>query len=306
MAEKKKITVVKQKRPKKPKKSKKARKAKKAKKGKKGKGKGQGQYSSAFPANRQIDSNQYWQLRAEIAGAEARVRTSLKDRQEDEKKAEKKVAKLETEVKDFTKLSAAQQRQNFSPVGTPQDTRRSPGAGLAVQETDRSRPDFSGVSSLRGGLNFSEYDATDRESASRASRSSASQMLVDTSSVSFADGESGAANAPSVTPPRGKTNARSPSPGSPSIAASAAADSEFDSGSLKANSRAARNVFQRREQLEQAERSHARLQSAHKRQKEAGRTVDAERSKASLEASSYHVQTLADQLKQDGVHFSSP
>jgi len=185
MAKKKKITVVKQKRPKKPKKSKKARKAKKAKKGKKGKG----QYSSAFPTNRQIDSNQYWQLRAEIAGAESRVRTSLKDRQEDEKKAEKKVTKLETEVKDFAKLSAAQQRQNFSPVGTPQDTRRSPGAGLAVQETDRSRPDFSGVSSLRGGLNFSEYDATDRESASRASRSSASQMLVDTSSVSFADGE---------------------------------------------------------------------------------------------------------------------
>ena len=304
MAEKKKITVVKQKRPKKPKKSKKARKAKKAKKGKKGKG--QGQYSSAFPTNRQVDSNQYWQLRAEIAGAESRVRTSLKDRQEDEKKAEKKVTKLETEVKDFAKLSAAQQRQNFSPVGTPQDTRRSPGAGLAVQETDRSRPDFSGVSSLRGGLNFSEYDGTDRASASRASRSSASQMLVDTSSVSFADGESGAANAPSVTPPRGKPSARSPSPGSPSIAASAAADSEFDSGSLKANSRAARNVFQRRDQLEQAERAHARLQSAHKSQKEAGRTVDAERSKASLELSSSHVQTLADQLKQDGVNFSSP
>ena len=302
MAEKKKIKVVKQKRPKKPKKSKKARKAKKAKKGKKGKG----QYSSAFPTNRQIDSNQYWQLRAEIAGAESRVRTSLKDRQEDEKKAEKKVTKLETEVKDFTKLSAAQQRQNFSPVGTPQDTRRSPGAGLAVQETDRSRPDFSGVSSLRGGLNFSEYDDTDRASASRASRSSASQMLVDTSSVSFADGESGAANAPSVTPPRGKTNARSPSPGSPSIAASAAADSEFDSGSLKANSRAARNIFQARDQLEQAERSHARLQSAHKKQKEAGSTVDAERTKASLELSSSHVQTLADQLKQDGVNFSSP
>ena len=69
MAEKKKITVVKkQKRPKKPKKSKKARKAKKAKKGKKGKG----QYSSAFPTNRQIDSNQYWQLRAEIAGRSPR------------------------------------------------------------------------------------------------------------------------------------------------------------------------------------------------------------------------------------------
>ena len=97
MAKKKKITVVRQKRPKKPKKSKKAKKAKK----------GKGQFGNFFPTNRQIDSNQYWQLRAEIAGAEARVRTSLKDRQEDEKKADKKVAKLETEVKDFTKLSAA-------------------------------------------------------------------------------------------------------------------------------------------------------------------------------------------------------
>ena len=36
-----------------------------------------GKYSNFFPTNRQIDSNQYWQLRAEIAGAEARVRSSL-------------------------------------------------------------------------------------------------------------------------------------------------------------------------------------------------------------------------------------
>ena len=62
---------------------------KKAKKSRRGKG----QYSSFFPTNRQIDSNQYWQLRAEIAGAEARVATRLKDRQEDEKKSEKKVEK---------------------------------------------------------------------------------------------------------------------------------------------------------------------------------------------------------------------
>ena len=141
MAKKKKITVVKQKRPKKPKKSKKARKARKAKKGKKGKG----QFGNAFPTNRQIDSNQYWQLRAEIAGAEARVRTSLKDRQEDEKKADKKVAKLETEVKDFTKLSTAQQRQNFPTVGTP----------------DRGRGD-------------AEYDRGDVASRSRSRRSGSS------------------------------------------------------------------------------------------------------------------------------------
>ena len=69
----KKITVARQKRPKKPKKSKKARKARKAKKGK-------GQFGNAFPTNRQIDSNQYWQLRAEIAGAESKVGVSMKDR----------------------------------------------------------------------------------------------------------------------------------------------------------------------------------------------------------------------------------
>ena len=74
-------------------------KARKKRKSKKRKRPGRGQYSTFFPTNRQIDSNQYWQLRAEIAGAEARVRSSLKDRQQDEVKAEKKVKKLEEEVK---------------------------------------------------------------------------------------------------------------------------------------------------------------------------------------------------------------
>ena len=49
---------------KKPRASKKRKRAPKARKGK-------GQYSNFFPTNRQIDSNQYWQLRAEIAGAES-------------------------------------------------------------------------------------------------------------------------------------------------------------------------------------------------------------------------------------------
>ena len=81
------IKVVKPKRRRKATKGKKvAVKPKRRRRGKKGKG----QYSDNFPSNRQVDSNQYWQLRAEIAGAEARVRTSLKDRQEDEKKADKK------------------------------------------------------------------------------------------------------------------------------------------------------------------------------------------------------------------------
>ena len=34
---------------------------------------GTGVFGSHFPTNRTIDSNQYWQLRAEIAGAESRV-----------------------------------------------------------------------------------------------------------------------------------------------------------------------------------------------------------------------------------------
>ncbi len=108
------ITVVKQKRPKKPKKSKKSKKGKKAKKSRRGKA----QYSSFFPTNRQIDSNQYWQLRAEIAGAEARVATRLKDRMEDEKKSEKKVEKLEKEVRHFTTVTPADRHSRRTP-GTP-------------------------------------------------------------------------------------------------------------------------------------------------------------------------------------------
>ena len=64
------------------------------------------QTAATMPAplilGRQMDSNQYWQLRAEIAGAEARVRTSLEDRKDEESKAEKraeeKVVKLEKQV----------------------------------------------------------------------------------------------------------------------------------------------------------------------------------------------------------------
>jgi hypothetical protein len=185
MAEKKKITVVKQKRPKKPKKSKKARKAKKAKKGKKGKG----QYSSAFPTNRQIDSNQYWQLRAEIAGAESRVRTSLKDRQEDEKKAEKKVTKLETEVRG---VAAAQQTPQvvINTVGTPavneydlgEDASRSRaerrGSSARTPEPRRSRSLSPSGLSRSASSALSPEDYTDRASHLRPTRSPRSPSPV--------------------------------------------------------------------------------------------------------------------------------
>ena len=95
-------------------------------------GRGRGQYSNFFPTNRQVDSNQYWQLRAEIAGAEARVRTGLRDQMDDEskakKKAEKKVEKLERDVvavsRDVARAPKAQPNITFSPsniIGTPGD-----------------------------------------------------------------------------------------------------------------------------------------------------------------------------------------
>ena len=98
MAEKKKakgkrIKVTRQRRPRRSRKSSKKKKPRRRR--------GQGQYSTYFPTNRTIDSNQYWQLRAEIAGAEARVRQSLQDRKSEESKAEQKVEKLEKEVKQF-------------------------------------------------------------------------------------------------------------------------------------------------------------------------------------------------------------
>ena len=105
------VKPVKPKRRRKPKKTAARRKPRKTRKGK-------AHYSSFFPTNRQIDSNQYWQLRAEIAGAEARVRSSLKDRQDDEKKADKKVEKLEKEVKEFTTVTPADTRTRRTP-GTP-------------------------------------------------------------------------------------------------------------------------------------------------------------------------------------------
>ena len=151
------INVVKQKKQKRPKKSKKAKKARKARRGQKGKG----QFGNFFPTNRQIDSNQYWQLRAEIAGAEARVRTSLRDRQDDEKKADKKVAKLETEVKEFTKLTPAQQRQHWNP-GTPDE----PKTKKKTKQRSRSKPEFevSGIYSLPGS---DEFSGGERQSQAR-------------------------------------------------------------------------------------------------------------------------------------------
>ena len=190
----KRITVVKQKRPKRPKRPKKSKKAKKPKRAKKSKksgarSQGKGQYSSFFPTNRQIDSNQYWQLRAEIAGAEARVRTSLKDRQEDEKKAEKKVEKLEKEVRDFRTVTPPLQRQDPGGVTVNVGTPATPGIGpedyAARASAGRARRDVAAVSiqkvfrskKAREGLgtprpDLGTEDHADRAAAGRASRAS--------------------------------------------------------------------------------------------------------------------------------------
>jgi len=77
-------------------------------KGKRRKVKGAGVFGNQFPTNRVIDSNQYWQLRAEIAGAEGRVLANLKDRQADYDRKEGNIEKIKQEVRDFTSLTPAQ------------------------------------------------------------------------------------------------------------------------------------------------------------------------------------------------------
>lgn len=174
----KKIKVVKPKRRRKATKGKKvAVKPKRRRRGKKGKG----QYSDNFPTNRQVDSNQYWQLRAEIAGAEARVRTSLKDRQEDEKKADKKVKDLQTEVRG---VAAAQQTPQvvINTGGTPavneydrgEDASRSRserrGSSARTPEPRRTRSLSPSGLSRSASSALSPEDYTDRASQSRPTR----------------------------------------------------------------------------------------------------------------------------------------
>ena len=113
MAKKKKKIVVKKKpRTKKPtKRKKRVRKTKQ--------NKGTGIFGNHFPTNRTVDSNQYWQLRAEMAGAEGRVLANLKDRQADYDRKEANIEKIKAEVKDFTSLSPAQQKWQQDRIRTP-------------------------------------------------------------------------------------------------------------------------------------------------------------------------------------------
>ena len=97
-----------------------------------------GQYSNFFPTNRQVDSNQYWQLRAEIAGAEARVKASLRDRQDEESKAEKraeeKVERLERDVRVLATTPAIQQQAPNITIGQPNITINTPAGQSPAQD----------------------------------------------------------------------------------------------------------------------------------------------------------------------------
>ena len=137
-----------------------ASKKRKARKGRKGRG----QYSSFFPTNRQIDSNQYWQLRAEIAGAEARVRSSLKDRQNEEGKAEKraeeKVGRLEQQVQAFVATPPVPQPAPNITVGQPNITVKQPNITVGT-------PYPLGQSPAQNAVTGGEYNSPEDASADR-------------------------------------------------------------------------------------------------------------------------------------------
>ena len=185
--------------------------------------KGKGQYSNFFPTNRQVDSNQYWQLRAEIAGAEARVRTSLKDRQEDDKKADKKVKDLQTEVRG---VAAAQQTPQVvvNNIGTPGGGRRGREGDREYERGEnasRSRPRRSGSSARTpeprrsrslspSGLSRSASSALDPEDhASRASHSRSTSRSP-SPGINPGHGPYGSIGVSGQATPRGQPLRRSP------------------------------------------------------------------------------------------------
>jgi len=130
---------------------------------------GAGSFSTGVPTNRVIDSNQYWQLRAEIAGGEAKVRTTIKDRQEAEDKKDEELRKLriqvgalqgETRATSATAnaaLFAASVGTPAAPVGTP-----------ATPASRAPRRHSSTPSPVRGGAwSDDEYDTGNAASEQR-------------------------------------------------------------------------------------------------------------------------------------------
>ena len=161
---------------------------KKKKKGKRKKRgvKGAGIFGTGVPTNRVVDSNQYWQLRAEIAGGESKVRTTIRDRQAAEDKKDDELRKLRTEVgtlKGESRATAATANAALiaASVGTPARAR-----ARAYSPSPRSEPsiDLSSISAAQSHASDGTYDSGALHSMSR-------------DAMSFASGASGARGAPS-------------------------------------------------------------------------------------------------------------
>ena len=155
---------------------------KKKKKGKRKKRgvKGAGIFGTGVPTNRVVDSNQYWQLRAEIAGGESKVRTTIRDRQAAEDKKDDELRRLRTEVgtlKGESRATAATANAALiaASVGTP---------ARARARADSPSIDLSSISAAQSHASDRTYDSGDLLSMSR-------------DAMSFASGASGARGAPS-------------------------------------------------------------------------------------------------------------
>ena len=177
--------------------------------------KGAGIFGNQFPTNRVIDSNQYWQLRAEIAGAESRVLANLKDRQADYDRKEGNIEKIKQEVRDFTSLTSAQQAYARE-LRTPA-VNAGPGAQQARTPTSRRSPTSYRSATPSPGLD-SSYDVNESSIERR------DFQVSDISGISgLLEGVSGARNAPDLTQSSFRLTGGSPPPASPQRTASAAA-----------------------------------------------------------------------------------
>ena len=129
---------------------------------------GTGVFGSHFPTNRTIDSNQYWQLRAEIAGTEARVRTRLKDRQADYDRSEANITKIQKEVKEVMtpeKIAAAARNAARDQVHAGPGTPATPPINVNV------------IGEAHHVSTQGEYEAGGRQSGARRARRSRSSSV---------------------------------------------------------------------------------------------------------------------------------
>ena len=151
--------------------------------------KGAGQYKTGVPANRMMESNQYWQLRAEIAGGESKVRTSIKERQAAEDKKDDELRRLRVEVgtlKGESRATTATANAALvaASVGTPARTRARADSPSPRTETSIDLSSLSSISAAQSNASDGTYDSGNLHSMSR-------------DAISFGSGASGARGAPS-------------------------------------------------------------------------------------------------------------